>query len=196
MQPRELSDLLTRRDKEVFSKTLNAITAHFGRWPRQTRANLRILSKYFRPGFDGCLFRTYSESRDALRIIGSLKAFGVAPDQIRLACYTKRIGCDPDDGSEIIEAWAKRLHEGWKNLFGEDLKPDRIVVHRRSNPRSDAARRYLVIAPVFPSGSLLRTSKGYWGAVLFAARWFEAADERQRAKQKGKRLAIQEAKRS
>jgi hypothetical protein len=195
MQPRELSNLLTRRDREIFSSTLNAIAALFEARPTQARASLKILSKFYRSGFDGCLFRRYAESTDALRVIRALNALGVAPDHIRLACYAKPIARDPDDASEIIEAWAKRLEEGWKNLFGETFRPSRIALHRRPNPKSNAGRKYLAVSPVFPSGTLNRTSKGFWGAVLFAARWFEAVEERQRAKQRDKRLVIQEAKR-
>ncbi len=178
MQPRELRELLTSHDREIFSSTLDAMTTHFVRWPRQARASIKLCDETFRSGYDGCLFTTYSESAYALRIIGYLKMLGLGSEQIRLVSYAKCCGRDLDDGSEIVATWAKRLNEGWKKLFGEDLEPDQIAVHRRSNIKSDAARKYLALAPVFPGGSLVRTSKGFWGAIRFASRWLAVADER------------------
>ena len=192
MQSRELRDLLTSRDREIFSATLNAITEHFERWPRQARANIKLFDDNFRPGYESCLFRDYRECAEVLRIIGYLKALGLAPDQIRLVCYAKRCGRDLDDGSKIVATWVKRLNTGWRKLFDEDLEPGRIVVHRRTNPKSDAARRYLAVVPVFPSGKLIRAAKGFSGAVRFAARWLAVVDKRKQQSHNGESTTPQE----
>jgi len=193
VQPCELRNLLTSHDREIFLATLDAITEHLKRWPRQARENIKLFDENFRSGYESCFFRGYAESADTLRIIGYFKALGLAPDQIRIVIYSKRCGRDHDDGSVIVAAWSQRLNKGWRKLFGEDLKPGRVVVHRRGNVNSEAARKYLSVVPVFPNGKLIRASKGFSGAVRFAARWLAVVDQRTQQSQRDKSTAPQVA---